>query len=103
MEARIIADGGGTAAEPAEPERRHPGPPEAPVRIAPTPPETKLRRAEFVRDLLDRRIDEMRREREVAREAGDEGRVRRTERAIERMEAQRPGIEQRVRELRREL
>jgi hypothetical protein len=89
-------------AEPAD-EPYIPGPPEEPVRMGPTAPETRLRRVEFWRDLLDQRVEAMRREAEAAREAGDAARLRRAERMLERLEAQRPGVNRRVRELEAEL
>ncbi|HJL17403.1 MAG TPA: hypothetical protein RMH99_17170 [Sandaracinaceae bacterium LLY-WYZ-13_1] len=103
--AAALLDGGAARAPEAgvahadddEPERYIPGPPEEPVRMGPTPPETRHRRAVFVRDLLERRIDAMRREAEAAREAGDEARLRRATRTLDRLEAQRENANAQVR------
>lgn len=86
------------AAEPAA-ESEAPAPPREPVRVGPTPPETALSRAVFWRDLLSSRIEALRREAEEARESGDEARLRRATRMIDRLEAQRPAVSQRVTEL----
>lgn len=73
--------------------------PTAPVRIGPTSPEAARDRAVFWRDLMEHRVATLQREVEEAAVSGDEARVARARRQIERLEAQRPAMEQRVQEL----
>ena len=66
---------------------------------APITPEQELGRTVFWRGMLDSRITELRRQLAQAEELGDDPAVRRAQVMLERLEAQRPRVEERIEEL----
>ncbi len=65
----------------------------------PLTPEQELGRTVFWRGMLDGRIAEINQQLEQAEELGDDRAARRARRMLERLEAQRPVVEERIREL----
>jgi hypothetical protein len=89
---------GPPAEEPVVAETAEPTPPPEP-RSAPVTPQGALRRAVFWQDLLEARVAALRAAAESATERGDDAAAQRAERAIERLERTRPGLEHRIGEL----
>lgn len=79
------------------------GPPTktAPAEPAEIPPEVLLRRTRGVQNALEERLSLLQQQREEAVAAGDTARLARIDYFIERLERQRPEVEQRIRELER--
>lgn len=101
--AELIYDGGMPADVPAyDPEPRAPSVARLTPRVTirgPDTPERRLSRARFWQGMVQRRVEAMQAQLEAARERGDTAAEARATRQIERLEAQRPGLQRRVEEL----